>query len=320
MLYYKNSSFHSAWKLKNLRHIFSSCFENMRAYRIYSCLQHRGVRRICSSFTLFSRIHEYDPSSKPGLYAILGAINATCISPKPTSCFASITAFRHLHATSSIHNHDGADASDESNGEVEPIDSWEEEDEAEPEVGDGGGVVLNNCPWGEKALSIAQEVLREFSEEMQLYAFKTSPRGYIYVRLDKLSNEYGCPSMDEIEAFSRQYKISLDEEIPDDLALEVSSPGADRLLRVPDDLLRFKDMAMIVNYLEDSDTRSPEKEVVYLLDSIETESKCCVWKLADVRENRDPAAKGRPMSRKQRDCRLKLPYHVIKQVKLYMGF
>ncbi|KAG6382496.1 hypothetical protein SASPL_157832 [Salvia splendens] len=142
---------------------------------------------------------------------------------QPTSCFASITAFRHLHATSSIRNHDGADvlimfactlcmgeeASDESNGEVEPIDSWEEEDEAEPEVGDGGdggGVVLNNCPWGEKALSIAQEVLREFSEEMQLYAFKTSPRGYIYVRLDKLSNEYGCPSMDEIEAFSRQYR------------------------------------------------------------------------------------------------------------------
>lgn len=102
--------------------------------------------------------------------------------------------------------------------------------------------------------------------------------------------------------------------------MEVSSPGADRLLRVPDDLLRFKDMAMIVNYLEDSDTRSPEKEAVYLLDSIETESECCVWKLADVRENRDPAAKGRPMSRKQRDCRLKLPYHVIKRVKLYIGY
>lgn len=28
----------------------------------------------------------------------------------------------------------GEEASDESNGEVEPIDSWEEEDEAEPEV------------------------------------------------------------------------------------------------------------------------------------------------------------------------------------------
>lgn len=102
--------------------------------------------------------------------------------------------------------------------------------------------------------------------------------------------------------------------------MEVSSPGADRLLRVPDDLLRFKDMAMIVNYLEDSDARPLEKEGVYHLDSIEAESKCCVWKLADVRENRDPSAKGRPLSRKQRDCRLKLPYDMIKRVKIYIGY
>lgn len=39
---------------------------------------------------------------------------------------------------------------------------------------------------------------------------------------------YGCPSMEEIESFSRQYKKRLDEvgargEIPDDLALEVIS-------------------------------------------------------------------------------------------------
>lgn len=38
---------------------------------------------------------------------------------------------------------------------------------------------------------------------------------------------YGCPSMDEIESYSRQYKKRLDEvgasgEIPDDLALEVT--------------------------------------------------------------------------------------------------
>lgn len=37
---------------------------------------------------------------------------------------------------------------------------------------------------------------------------------------------YGCPSIDEIESFSKQYKTKLDEigatgEIPDDLALEV---------------------------------------------------------------------------------------------------
>lgn len=298
------------------------------ANRICSSLQHRIARKICSSLTISSHIH--DPPSNPNLHGILDGLKTSCISPKPASCFASIIASRHLHASSSDNEsrHDPHDASDDSNGEVEPIDSWEEEDEAEPEVGDGGdggGVVLNNCSWGERALSIARETLQEFGEEMQLYAFKTSPRGYIYVRLDKLLNEYGCPSMEEIESFSRKYKKTLDEvgakgDFPYDLALEVSSPGADRLLRVPDDLLRFKDMAMIVNYLEDSDDRPLEKEGVYHLDSIETESKCCVWKLADVRENRDPSAKGRPLSRKQRDCRLKLPYDLIKRVKIYIGY
>ncbi|KAI3465407.1 hypothetical protein Pfo_022070 [Paulownia fortunei] len=306
---------------------------NSIAGRIYSSLQYRGLRKNCFSATLFSHIHglPVPTSPKPRLYRILHSFETGRVSLKPTSYFASITPLRHLHATSSITEEtrqESGDALDDSNGEVEPIESWEEEDEAEPEVGDGGdggGVVLQNCPWGERALSIAQEVLQEFGEDMELYAFKTSSRGYIYVRLDKLSNEYGCPNMEEIESFSRQFKKKLDEvgarvEIPDDLALEVSSPGADRLLRVPDDLLRFRGMPMVVSYLEDADARCPEKNGVYFLDSIETESRCCVWKLADVRENRDPSAKGRPLSRKQRDCRLKLPYAVIKRVTLYISY
>lgn len=55
--------------------------------------------------------------------------------------------------------------------------------------GDGGGVVLQDVPWGEGALSIAHDVLLQFGDDMKLYAFKTTPRGYVYVRLDKLSNE-----------------------------------------------------------------------------------------------------------------------------------
>ncbi|CAI9785302.1 unnamed protein product [Fraxinus pennsylvanica] len=219
---------------------------------------------------------------------------------------------------------DSANNQDDSNEEVEPIDSWEEEDDAEPEVGDGGdggGVVLKNCPWGQQALAICREVLLQFANDMELYSFKTSFRGYIYVRLDKFSNEYGCPSMEEIESFSRQYKKRLDEvgatgEIPDDLALEVSSPGADRLLRVPDDLSRFKDMPMVVSYMEDSDAKCSEKTGVYFLDSIETESGSCVWKMADVKENRNPSAKGRTMSRKQKDWRLKLPNANVKRLGL----
>ncbi|KAL9225874.1 hypothetical protein vseg_001750 [Gypsophila vaccaria] len=208
------------------------------------------------------------------------------------------------------------------------IEEWEDEDDTEPEIGDGGaggGIVLQNVPWGEKVLSIARDVLVQFGDDIKLYAFKTTPGGYIYVRLDKLTNEYGCPGMDEIESYSREYKKHLDEEgskgqIPEDLALEVSSPGANRLLMVPDDLHRFKDFPMVVSYLEGTDTqdKTQEKTRVFSLDSIETETEQCVWKLADVRENRDPASKGRPLNRKQRDWRLKLPYTMLMKVSLYL--
>ncbi|XP_009786231.1 uncharacterized protein [Nicotiana sylvestris] len=213
--------------------------------------------------------------------------------------------------------------------DVEPIDLWEEEDEdAKPEIGDGGdggGIVLQSCPWGEQALSLAHDVLLQFGDEMKLYAFKTSPRGYIYVRIDKLPNEYGCPSMDEMEEFSRQYKKMLDEagalgKIPDDLALEVSSPGAERLLKVPDDLSRFKDMPMRVSYIEEMNSRNLEKDGIFFLESVDAELGSCMWKLADVKENRDPAAKGRPLSRKQKDWRLKLPYAMVKRVTLYLDY
>ncbi|GKC95678.1 hypothetical protein Tco_1161120, partial [Tanacetum coccineum] len=97
-------------------------------------------------------------------------------------------------------------------------------------------------------------------------------------------------------------------------------PGADRLLRIPGDLQRFKDMAMRVKYVENVDPRSKEKEGVYFLDFIEVESESSVWKLADVKENRDPKAKGKPMTRKQKDWRLELPYEKLKQVTLYLDY
>lgn len=211
----------------------------------------------------------------------------------------------------------------------ESSDEWEEEDEKDPEIGDGGdggGIVFGDTSWGQRALDIANEVLLHFSDDFKIFSFKNSTRGYIYMRLDKLSEKYGCPSMEEIERYSCLYKNKLEEvgksgEIPDDLALEVSSPGAERLLRVPDDLERFKDMPMRVCYAEsDSKPGSQPKDTVFFLDSVKTESEQCVWKLADVKENRDPLAKGRPMSRKHKDWRLTLPFGSIKMVTLYLEY
>ncbi|GAU50341.1 hypothetical protein TSUD_243180 [Trifolium subterraneum] len=232
---------------------------------------------------------------------------------------------------------------DETSDEGESTDGWEEEDEAEPKIGDGGsggGVSLQNVPWGQRALSIAEEVLVQFSEDLKLYAFKTSPGGYVYVRLDKIVPNrelmfvfvlnfssfflrYGCPSMDELESYNQEFKKRLDAvgalgDIPDDLALEVSSPGADRVLKVPDDLNRFKELPMRVFYAENIESNCLEMDGVFILDSIENDSEICIWKLADVKENRDPIKKGKPLNRKQKDWRLRLPFNFHRMVTLYI--
>ena len=55
--------------------------------------------------------------------------------------------------------------------------------------GDGGGVALRGVEWGQRALVAAEEVLADHSgDDVALFAFKVSPKGYVYVRLDKLSN------------------------------------------------------------------------------------------------------------------------------------
>ena len=63
--------------------------------------------------------------------------------------------------------------------------------------------MLQNVAWGEKVLSIAREVLLQFGDEIKLYAFKTTPRGYIYVRLDQLSMSMFFLSVDFSTTFCR---------------------------------------------------------------------------------------------------------------------
>ncbi|XP_065860592.1 uncharacterized protein [Euphorbia lathyris] len=267
-----------------------------------------------------------------------------CILPNATiqfhNTFPSLSFFPNhpsssqlLSTSSNDSNDHEQDTSEEGRlhheiSEDEESDGWEEEEEVEAKPGDGGdggGVVLQGIPWGERVLSIAREVLLQFADDLKLYSFKINNRGYVYVRLDKLSNEYGCPTMEELESYCQEYKKRLEEvgalgEIPDNLALEVSSPGAERILKVPDELSRFKDMPMRVNYVEGEEPHSPEKEGVFFLETVETELDNCVWKLADVKENRDPESKGRPLSRKRRDWRLNLPFTMHRRVTLYLEF
>lgn len=102
---------------------------------------------------------------------------------------------------------------------------------------------------------------------------------------------------------------------------KVSSPGAERLLKVPDDLPRFQDMPMRLSYIDDGvPDNYPEKTGVFFLEYIEPDLGRCIWKLADVKENRDPQSKGRGLSRKQKDWRLEIPCSNCRMVTLYLDY
>ncbi|KAG1331188.1 hypothetical protein COCNU_02G011560 [Cocos nucifera] len=126
------------------------------------------------------------------------------------------------------------------------------EEDADLNVGDGaggGGISLAGTWWDKKALLIAEELSMLFDGDLKIYAFKTSANSTIHLRIEKLSSKYGSPSMNDIEAFSTAYRSRLDEaelagKIPNNISLEVSSPGVERVVRIPEELGRFKDLPM----------------------------------------------------------------------------
>ncbi|XP_062189539.1 uncharacterized protein LOC133892659 [Phragmites australis] len=302
----------------------------------------RALLARCSTKCLRRASHSSSAAASfPGLRGAAASLDSPApqsrrLLPAPRAAAHAPTRTRAL--ASEAARGGGGGAREGGLGDEEEAQEWaveweDSEDEGvEAEVGDGGdggGVVLRDVAWGARALAAAEEVLSErFGDDVAMFAFKVSPKGYVYVRLDKLTNRYGCPGIEEIESFNRLYKQKLDEiietgEIPLDLALEVSSPGAERLLKVPEDLDRFKDMAMRVQYLVEGDNdlvskQSLLKDGVFLLESVDIQAEHCVWKLADVKENRAEAGKGRPLNRKQKDWRLQTSFTAVKKATLYL--
>ncbi|KAK9134587.1 hypothetical protein Syun_013917 [Stephania yunnanensis] len=201
-------------------------------------------------------------------------------------------------------------------------------DEAELHVGDGaggGGISLAGTTWDKEALALAEKALLSFDGELKIYAFRTLLNSTIQVRIETLSNRSGSPSMMDIENFSAAYRAELNEaevagSIPTNISLEVSSPGVERVVQIPQELERFKDRPMYVEYITDEATATgtpAESDGVFKLVSYDLESNCCTWALADVKVNRQKAGKGRPMNKKQREWRLNTPFHCLRLVRLH---
>ncbi|KAL2894130.1 Ribosome maturation factor RimP [Bienertia sinuspersici] len=187
---------------------------------------------------------------------------------------------------------------------------------------EGGGILFAGTWWDKQALKLAESVTKSFDGELGIYAFRTLVNAKIQVRIEKLSTKLGSPSISEIEAFSEAYRAQLDEAevaktIPENISLEVSSPGVERIIRIPQELDRFKERPLYIKYVTENADASSEKDGVFKLVSFDLETKCCTWGLADVRINRERAGKGRPMSKKQREWRVTTPFDSIRLARLY---
>ncbi|KAH9617319.1 hypothetical protein KSS87_009522 [Heliosperma pusillum] len=212
-------------------------------------------------------------------------------------------------------------------------DYFEDEDaseKAEVYAGDGaegGGICLAGTWWDREALSIAENVTESFDGDLGMYAFRTLVNATIQVRVEKPSTKSGSPAMSDIEAFSKAYQARLDEAelaktLPENVTLEVSSPGVERVIRIPQDLDRFKERPMYVKYITEVAATGDfsENDGVFRLVSFDLETNSCTWGLADVRINREKAGKGRPMNKKQREWRLTTPFDSIRLVRIYSEF
>lgn len=90
------------------------------------------------------------------------------------------------------------------------------------------GIATGGLDWAETALRIIDIVLAS-QEDIQLYSLKAIGKTKkLLVSLDKLSDTYGSPSLDDIGEFSVNLNAALESEFGSDVAgtieIEVSSP------------------------------------------------------------------------------------------------
>jgi ribosome maturation factor RimP len=194
----------------------------------------------------------------------------------------------------------------------------------EDDIESDSDVFTADTEWGESALAAMRETLEdaEFDGALEIFTFKVSvERRRIYISIDAVRDKFGSPTLDELSAVSRKFNAKLEEKgFPDDVALEVASPGAERKLRLPGDLARFADagLAMKVTYAEEDQAELLTK--VLLMEALDEDAGTATFKLADVEENRPQAKKGQGMNKKQREWRATVKFEDMKKANLFVGF
>eukprot|EP00471_Norrisiella_sphaerica_P010844 CAMPEP_0184492882 /NCGR_PEP_ID=MMETSP0113_2-20130426/24503_1 /TAXON_ID=91329 /ORGANISM="Norrisiella sphaerica, Strain BC52" /LENGTH=338 /DNA_ID=CAMNT_0026877905 /DNA_START=67 /DNA_END=1083 /DNA_ORIENTATION=- len=181
-------------------------------------------------------------------------------------------------------------------------------------------------PWGEDALSAAQRLLSENPSlaDIAIYSFNTRNRARLEVSLDKLNDPRGSPTLDEVSLFARDFRAYLEEDLgerADNIEIEVSTAGAEREIRLPNDLHRFSQFPMLVKYRNSSEG-GIEKHEAHIMDfnGLDEDTGMTEWRLADVKANRwtDKRGKIMPIRRKDREKIFQIALQDLKQVNMHL--
>jgi len=102
-----------------------------------------------------------------------------------------------------------------------------------------------------------------------IYSFSVKNRGkhsLIEINLDNLQNSYGSVSIGDCEGISRNLQGILDDRFPsENYTLQVSSAGAERELKLPEDLKRFSHLPLKLTFLESGIKKN---EIVRVLENL----------------------------------------------------
>ncbi len=137
------------------------------------------------------------------------------------------------------------------------------------------------------------EGLRKISEEVavnypgvEIYNLKLSKLHsdyYIQIELDNLNDPFGSVTVDICENFSKDFIQSLDERLTsdkiafnlpidlevDNYTLEVSSAGAEREIRLPNDLERFKNLPLKIQF--NDSIKEKDQQIIARFISVEND-------------------------------------------------
>ncbi len=100
-------------------------------------------------------------------------------------------------------------------------------------------------------------------------------------------------TVDDCERVSRQLQYALEVEGLDYKRLEVSSPGLDRLLRTPQDLLRFAGQAVDVHLRLPFQGRKRYRGVLQVTPGAEPSGYCIAWDDALLQQFEHPRRRAR---------------------------